>query len=97
MAQLAGSVAEMSAYHHGEVRWFERVYTLGLYIVNLIFILFNFSDLSDDDHYWFGPELCGKQQLEPFAAAGSVWNQVTWWQGLCQPSIHLHHAQVSYR
>lgn len=60
---------------------------------SILFLLI--SGLSDDDHCWFGPELCGKQQPEPVAASGSVWNQVAWWQRLCQPSIHLHHAQVS--
>lgn len=55
----------------------------------------HFSGLSDDDHCWFGPKLCGKQQSEPAAASGTVWNQTTWWQGLCQSSIHLHHAEVS--
>lgn len=53
-----------------------------------------FPGLSDDDHCWFGPKLCGKQQFEPAAASGTVWNQAAWWQGLCQSSIHLHYAEV---
>lgn len=28
VAQLAGSVAEMSAYHHGEVRWYTESFTI---------------------------------------------------------------------
>lgn len=54
-----------------------------------------FSGLSDDDHCWFGPELRGKQQLEFLAASWPVRNQAARRQGLCQPSIHLHYAQVS--
>lgn len=60
-------------------------------------VLFHFSDIFDDDDHWFSPELCGKQQLEPAATSGTVWNQVAWWKRFCQPSIHLHHAQVTKR
>lgn len=65
-----------------------------LIITRRLQLLVNVSDLAHDDHCRIGPELCGKQQLEPAAASGSVRNQVARRQGLCQPSIHLHHAQV---
>lgn len=116
VAQLAGSVAEMSAYHHGEVRWCTEFFFLVLLWCHLMMIIgirapalvahpiwsrhklkkkmHMFAGLSDDDYCWFGPKLCGKQQFEPAAASGPVWNQATRWQGLCQSSIHLHHAEV---
>lgn len=49
---------------------------------------------AHDDHRELGSELCGQQQREHPAAAGSVRHSHQRGQRRRQPSLHLHHAQV---
>lgn len=59
VAQLAGSVAEMSAYHHGEVS-FSHVAALNNLLICVLNVLLSLSDLSDDDHHRSRAELRGQ-------------------------------------